>query len=90
MCFTIDVGWVSVGGANPAKVLHQVKGRVPAIHAKDFGSLSDRDSFTCVGTGAVDFNASLVAARETGVEWVIVEQDRLKNLSAMDTAFGSA
>lgn len=83
--FTIDVGWVEVGGGDPAAVLANLKGRVPAIHAKDFADLGDRASFTAVGSGAVDFTRALKAAEENGVEWVVVEQDKLRNLCAMDT-----
>lgn len=88
--FTIDVGWVEVGGGDPAAVLTALKGRVPAIHAKDFFDLNDRASFTAVGSGAVNFNRALPAAQAAGVEWVIVEQDRLRNLSAMETAQAAA
>jgi len=89
LCFTIDVGWVAVGGADPASVLRALKGRVPAVHAKDFADLSDRTSFTAVGTGAVPFPSALQAAEETGVEWAVVEQDQLRHLSAFDTALAS-
>jgi sugar phosphate isomerase/epimerase len=83
--FTIDIGWVAVGGEDPAKVLHRLKGRVPAIHVKDFADLSDKTSFTTVGTGVVPIAQGIQAARETGVEWAVVEQDRLRHLSAWDT-----
>ncbi len=88
--FTIDVGWVEVGGGNPAEVLASLKGRVPAIHAKDFADLDDRASFTAVGSGAVNLTRALKAAGENGVEWVVVEQDKLRNLSAMDTVRAAA
>jgi sugar phosphate isomerase/epimerase len=84
--FNIDIGWVAVGGEDPARVLARLKGRVPAIHVKDFADLSDRKSFTAVGTGAVDIAGALQVAEQTGVEWAIVEQDTLRNLSAIETA----
>ena len=89
LAFTVDVGWAAVGGADPAAVLRSLEGRVPTIHVKDFSDLADRTSFTAVGSGAVPFDAALEAAREIGVEWAVVEQDRLRNLSAMDTALAS-
>ena len=87
--FTIDVGWVTMGGADPAAVLHQLAGRVPTIHVKDFYDITERNSFTALGTGIVDFNSALTAAQDTGVEWAVVEQDRLRNLSAWDTVITS-
>lgn len=83
--FTIDVGWAAVGGEDPARVVRRLAGRIPVIHAKDFADVHDRTSFTSVGTGAVDMKAALQAAEESGVEWAIVEQDRLRNLSAFET-----
>ncbi|MBC7808839.1 MAG: sugar phosphate isomerase/epimerase [Akkermansiaceae bacterium] len=83
--FTIDIGWVAIGGEDPARVLRRLKGRVPAIHVKDFADLSDRASFTTVGTGAVPIAEGMIAARETGVEWAVVEQDKLLYLSAWET-----
>lgn len=84
--FTIDVGWVAVGGEDPARVVRRLAGRIPVIHCKDFADVNDRTSFTTVGTGAVDMKSALRAAEETGVEWAIVEQDRLRNLTAFETA----
>jgi len=83
--FTLDIGWVAIGGEDPVRVLQRLKGRVPAIQVKDFADLKDRSSFTTVGTGAVDIRGALQVAEETGVEWAIVEQDTLRNLSAMET-----
>ena len=83
--FTIDVGWVAVGGEDPVRVLHKLSGRVAAIHIKDFADLSNRASFTTVGTGAVPIAASIEAARATGVPVGVVEQDKLRHLSAIET-----
>jgi sugar phosphate isomerase/epimerase len=68
-------------------------GRVPAIHIKDLKSTDypDRESvvFTAVGTGIVKTVESVKTAIETGVEWVVVEQDRMHNLTPMETALVS-
>jgi sugar phosphate isomerase/epimerase len=56
---------------------------------KDFCDINERNSFTALGTGIVDFNSALQAAKATGVEWAVVEQDRLRNLSAWDTVITS-
>ena len=83
--FEIDVAWVTIGGADPVAVLRRMAGRVPAIHVKDVYGLEERGLWTAVGTGVVDLNGSMQAASETGVEWAVVEQDQLRNLSAMET-----
>lgn len=83
--FTIDVGWVCVGGEDPVRVLNRLGSRVAAIHLKDFADFGDRTSFTTVGTGAVPMAECIAAARKIGIEWGVVEQDRLRNLTAMET-----
>lgn len=90
LAFTIDLGWAEVGGADPVRVLQELRGRVPAVHAKDFADLHDRNSFTAVGSGSVNFNRAFAVASSCGVEWVVAEQDRLRNLSAFDTAYAAA
>lgn len=83
--FVVDVAWVTFGGEDPVRVLHRLDGRVASVHVKDLSRLDERDHFTAVGTGVVDIKGSVQAGIETGVEWMVVEQDRLRNLNAMDT-----
>lgn len=86
VAFEIDIAWVAYGGENPINVLRRLAGRVAAIHVKDMHSLSEKDPFTAVGTGVVPVRESVRAAIDLGVEWLVVEQDRLRNLTAMETA----
>jgi sugar phosphate isomerase/epimerase len=83
--FEIDVAWVTFGGENPVNVLRRYAGRIPAVHVKDLWGLEERGLFTTVGTGLVDIPGSIRAARETGVEWAVVEQDEVRNLDAWQT-----
>jgi sugar phosphate isomerase/epimerase len=84
--FEIDIAWATYAGEVPARLLARFVGRVPAIHVKDVQSLAEPPQFTAVGTGIVDMAASVAAATAAGVEWFVVEQDTLRNLSALDTA----
>ena len=83
--FELDIAWVTFGGEDPVRVPHRMAGRVPAIHVKDLWSLEQRGCFTAVGTGVVKVKDAVQAAIDTGVEWVVVEQDELHNLTAFDT-----
>jgi sugar phosphate isomerase/epimerase len=83
--FEIDVAWVTFGGENPVNVLRRYAGRVPAVHIKDLWGLEERGRFTAVGTGLVNIQDSILVARETGVEWAVVEQDEVRNLDAWQT-----
>lgn len=83
--FEVDIAWVAFGGEDPVRVLRRLAGRVPAIHVKDLYGLDKRGEFTAVGTGVVPVQASIRAAVEIGVPWAVVEQDTLRNLTAMET-----
>ncbi|MCC2684336.1 MAG: sugar phosphate isomerase/epimerase [Paenibacillaceae bacterium] len=87
--FELDVAWATFGGADPVQLLHRMAGRVPAIHIKDLYALSERGQFTAVGTGVVKVKESVTAAIETGVDWVVVEQDRVRNLTPFETLTAS-
>jgi sugar phosphate isomerase/epimerase len=85
--FELDIAWIAVGGEDPTRVIRRYKGRVPAIHVKDVVAAPiDEPEFTAVGTGVVDFVQPMIAAQECGVEWAVVEQDRLRNLNGLETA----
>lgn len=90
----VDAGWVWFAGVDPAAYLRKYPNRVPLIHAKDHDR-EDKNRNRPVGDGAVDWEGVFVAAREIGVRYAIVEEDRtilpelesveksLRNLRAM-------
>jgi sugar phosphate isomerase/epimerase len=87
LAFNVDIMWVTFGGEDPVKVLKRMAGRVPAIHVKDTPAVgTEKAAFTAVGTGVVKIKEAVQAAIDTGVEWGIVEQDQLRNLTAFETA----
>lgn len=95
VAFELDVAWVTYGGGDPATVISRYAGRCPVLHMKDFvevpeggDSSNDRGEthFTEVGTGVVDIEGAVAAARESGVEWLVVEQDRMRDLPPMESA----
>ena len=91
----IDVAWVTFGGADPAELIGKYSGRCPVIHAKDFVGLEDgcenakgdrkQARFTEIGTGIVDLPGIVEAARAAEVEWIVVEQDRPRDLAPMES-----
>lgn len=87
--FRLDVAWITLGGADPVHILRKMAGRVPAIHLKDVYDTDEIGKWTALGTGVVDIPGSIAAAREIGVEWMTVEQDKLRHLSGLDTALFS-
>ena len=92
LMFDIDVGWVTVGGLDPVKLLDRLAPRTVALHLKDFYDISNPSSltgFTALGTGIVNIQAVLKKAVELDIKWMIVEQDKLRNLSLMETLTAS-
>lgn len=87
--FELDIAWITMGGADPVRVLDSMAGRVPAIHVKDVTTTEEPDRWTAVGTGIVRIAPAIHKAREIGVDWMIVEQDRLRNLSPVETIMAS-
>ena len=83
--FELDVAWITFGGEDPVKIIQRMAPRVPAIHVKDLYGLEERGQFTTVGTGVVNVKESIQAAVAAGIEWAVVEQDTLRNLTAFET-----
>ena len=68
----LDLGWLWVAGSDPVARLTAHAGRVPLVHAKDY---ADRETSAPVGDGVVGYDRIVPAARDAGVEWLIVEQE---------------
>ena len=74
MSFVPDVGWLTVGGANPVSVLRELSDRVKNIHFKEFTS---EKGFAELGKGIVDFAGVAKEAKTMAqIDWVVAEQDQ--------------
>ncbi|QHW35507.1 sugar phosphate isomerase/epimerase (plasmid) [Paenibacillus rhizovicinus] len=88
--FELDIAWITYGGEDPARMLRKYAGRVPAIHVKDLHGLENQEHpFTTVGTGIVKLREAISTAADIGTEWMVVEQDQLRNLTAFETITAS-
>jgi sugar phosphate isomerase/epimerase len=83
MKFEMDVFWIKVGGVDPVKLLHEMKGRVSQLHLKDlkkglelpiYGGLQP-DAFEELGDGSINMDPIMKAALKVGVKICHVEQD---------------
>jgi sugar phosphate isomerase/epimerase len=72
----VDTYWVLVGGQDPVAFVQKHAGRIPLLHLKDRDTTDG--SFAELGTGDLPLDALVAAAHESGVEWLIVEQDVCK------------
>jgi len=83
--WTLDTHWLASGGVDPVMWIKNLKGRVPIIHFKDYGivegAVKIEDVHKCfaeVGQGNINWPPIVAAVKETGVEYVVVEQDTCK------------
>jgi len=81
----LDIGWATMGGMDIQRLIRQLKGRLVTLHMKDFADKNDRNSFTAVGTGIVDMVTGMKTALEIGLDYIVIEQDVLRNLDVQDT-----
>ena len=82
----LDVAWAAWAGFDPVMVIKRCNSRIAAIHMKDYADAAPRSGetpvFTSLGTGSVDIVGILQCLHELGHEWVVYEQDNLRNLSS--------
>ena len=76
----LDCGFLSYEKCDPVGTVKRYRGRVPVIHLKDFhfgeGTPGDYSTFTCpIGEGDLELASILDAARFSGAELIVVEQD---------------
>ena len=71
----LDLGWAWAARADPLGLLATHAGRVPLVHAKDFG---EGESSIPVGEGLVGYEPIVPAARDAGVEWLVAEQEEIE------------
>lgn len=73
--FILDTHWLQTGGVYPPDYIRKVKGRMKVCHFKDFKIVNAERQFAEIGTGNLDFDACYNACIESGVEYIIIEQD---------------
>ena len=72
----LDAYWATMGGADPAEVLRGLGDRVRLVHVKDGPAVSyEHDVMVPIGEGEIDW--ARVLATPSGVQWHIVELERL-------------
>lgn len=90
--FELDIAWVANGMQDPVSLIHQIAPRLSLLHVKDYikgerrtEEIGFQPIFTSVGNGELPIKECLEAASQAGIEWAVVEQDKLHQLSPMDS-----
>lgn len=72
----IDTYWVQTGGGDPVLWIRKMAGREPLLHVKDkIVTFKGEERFAEIGMGNLNWPEIIKAADESGVEYVLVEQD---------------
>ena len=88
--FEPDTFWIQAGGGHVITWLKKLKGRMYTVHFKDYGidQYSDHtflegthQIFTEIGNGNLNWPGIIEEVRNQGIEWVVVEQDRMQRPS---------
>lgn len=71
-----DTYWVQFGGGCCVEWCEKLKGRLPAIHLKDYKTTEKNQPDLCeIGAGNLNFKKIIAAAEKSGCQWFIIEQD---------------
>ncbi len=70
----MDLYWMTKAKQDPIATFNKNSGRFPLLHLKDMDN-TDKQMFTEVGNGIIDFKKILSHADKAGVKYVFVEQD---------------
>jgi sugar phosphate isomerase/epimerase len=75
--FELDAYWAQYGGVSPERCIRELRGKLAALHLKDYGFnlKNNQPVMVEVGTGNLDFSVLVPEAERAGCEWFIVEQD---------------
>ncbi len=80
----LDVYWIEHGRVDPVSYIKKLGKRVNLLHLKDMDK-EDRNKFTQVGKGTLDFPSIVAAGVEAGAKFGVVEQDRCYEVMPIDS-----
>ncbi|MDN3669625.1 sugar phosphate isomerase/epimerase [Echinicola jeungdonensis] len=87
--FELDIYWAVTAGADPNEYFEKYKNRFRLCHVKDREKSAppeETDASIVLGEGSIDFREILRTAKESGMEYFIVEQEKFDGLSPLEAA----
>ena len=91
--FEMDIYWVVTAGQDPVKWLKQYPNRFRLCHLKDRkkdAPLSEREVSVNLGDGSINFKNILKVARQNGMRYYIVEQEKYEGTTPLAAAQADA
>ncbi len=73
--FIADTYWLQYGGVNPVDYIKKIDGRMKVCHFKDYKIVGDKPTFAEVGTGNLNLAEIYNTCKQTGVSYIVIEQD---------------
>lgn len=85
--YELDMYWVVAGGQDPETWLKKYKNRFKLCHVKDRTKGATEAADTCtLGEGSIDYPTILKTAKENGMEYYIVEQEKYAGTTPLKAA----
>lgn len=87
--FEMDIYWAVTAGQDPIAWFKKYPGRFKLVHVKDRkkdAAPSQREAFSILGKGSIDFPPILKAAKQNGVKYFLVEQDQTYDIPVLQAA----
>jgi len=91
--FEMDIYWVVTAGQDPVKWFEKYPNRFRLCHIKDRKKnipLTDREESVDLGKGSIDFRNILKVAKQKGMEYFIVEQEKYEGTTPLAAAKADA
>lgn len=89
--FEMDMYWVVTAGQDPEAWLKKYPKRFRLCHVKDrTKNATDREATCTLGEGSIDYPKLLKTAKENGMEYYIVEQERYDGTTPLKAAEADA
>jgi sugar phosphate isomerase/epimerase len=89
--FEMDIYWVVTAKQDSEEWLKKYKNRFRLCHIKDRIKGSTEEDASCIlGEGSIDFAKIIKTAKDNGMQYYIVEQERYDNTTEMDCAKADA
>ncbi len=89
--FEMDIYWVVTAGQDPIEWLKKYPNRFMASHIKDREvGVTTNDASCILGNGTIDFKKILKVAKQNGMQYFNVEQEKWTNTNPMDAAKANA
>lgn len=86
--FELDIYWAVTAGADPEEYFRQYPNRFRLGHVKDRmqgAEAGEHNASTILGTGTIDYASILRTAKENGMEYFIVEQERFDKAPPLES-----